>query len=436
MRYLKVLYVQIILGIIAGGLLGYFSPELALQMKPLGDGFIKLIKMIIAPIIFCTLVTGIVHMGDMKKAATLGLKSLIYFEVLTTLAMVVGLVVGNLTSLGSGMGIDPSHLDAGAIKEITAKGVEEAHHSMADFVMGIIPKSFLHGIVEGNLLQTLFVALLFSWAMLGLGKERAAPVVHVLDTLSHAFFRIVGIIMKLAPFGAFGAIAFTIGKYGVGTLGELLGFVVAFYLICIAFIIVVLGSILKIFTGLNIFKLIRYIKGELLIVLGTASSESVLPRMLEKMERIGVEKQVVGMVLPTGYTFNLDGSSLYFTMAILFLAHATGIDLTLMQQLSILAVLLFTSKGAAAVVGSAFIVLTGTLATVGIIPVEAAILIFGVDRFMAEGRSLTNLIGNCVATLVIGKWEKSVDMQRVRDVLDGKINPVGDTDTTQVVTHA
>jgi len=432
MGMFKHLYVQVIAGIILGIVLGIVEPAIAERMQPLGTLFINLVKMLIAPIIFCTVVTGIVHMGDMRKAGKLGLKALVYFEIVTTLALILGLLVGNFSGIGQGMGIDPNSLDASAVAQYTAQAEQSHDAGFMGFLLSIIPHSFFGGLAEGNLLQTLFTALLFAWALLGMG-EHGQRISHGIDMVSHAFFRVVGIVMRLAPLGAFGAIAYTIGKYGLGTLADLLGFVLVFYTTCIGFVLIVLGAILKLCTGLSIFQLVRYIKSELIIVLGTSSSETVLPRILDKLERVGCEREVVGMVVPTGYSFNLDGSSIYFTLAVLFLAHALGIDLSMAEQLSILMVLLFTSKGAAGVTGSAFIVLTGTLATVDVIPVASAAIILGVDRFMSEARALTNLVGNCVATLVIAKWEKALDLGKAQAVLAGLITPTGDTDVSAIV---
>lgn len=431
MKYLQQLYIQVLLGIVLGVILGIFEPEIAASLQPLANLFINLIKMVIAPIIFCTVVTGIVHMGDMKKAGRLGFKALLYFEIITTLALILGLVVGNLSGVGSDMGIDPNSLDANSVASIVDQS-HHAHHSFMEFVLAIIPGSFLSGVVEGNLLQTLLAAILFAWAMLGMG-EQGFKIAQGIDSISHVFFRIVAIIMSLAPIGAFGAMAYTVGKFGLGSLVDLFAFVGLFYITCIGFIFIVFGIVLKLTTGLSIMKLIRYIKGELIIVLGTSSSETVLPRIIDKLQRLGCAREVVGMVVPAGYSFNLDGTSIYFTLAVVFLANALGIPLTLEQQLSILAILLFTSKGAAAVVGSAFIVLAGTLSTVSAFPVAAVSLILGIDRFMSVARALTNLIGNCVATLIIARWEKSLDIPLAMRVLDGKLHPEGDTDLSQIV---
>jgi aerobic C4-dicarboxylate transport protein len=382
-------------------------------MKPLGDGFIKLIKMLIAPIIFCTVVHGIASMEDMKKVGRVGLKALIYFEVVTTLALIVGLIVVNVLQPGSGMNVDTRTLDTKSIQVYTTKAGQE---STVDFLMRIIPNTVVGAFSEGEILQVLFFAILFAFALHMLG-ERGKPLLGLIDMVSHAFFNIVGIIMKVAPLGAFGAMAFTIGKYGVGTLASLGQLMAAFYATCLIFIFGVLGTIAW-FAGFSIWKFIKYIKEELLIVLGTSSSESVLPRMMTKMENLGCKESVVGLVIPTGYSFNLDGTCIYLTMAAIFLAQATNTDLSIWQQLGIIAVLLLTSKGAAGVTGSGFIVLAATLASVGHIPVASIALILGVDRFMSEARALTNLSGNGVATVVVSKWEDALDEERMRQHLE------------------
>jgi aerobic C4-dicarboxylate transport protein len=407
------LYAQVLTAIALGILLGYFYPQLGEQMKPLGDGFIKLIKMLIAPIIFCTVVHGIASMEDMKKVGRVGLKALVYFEVVTTLALIVGLVVVNILQPGVGMNVDARTIDTKSIQVYTTKAGQQ---STVEFLMHIIPNTVVGAFAEGEILQVLFFAILFAFALFMLG-ERGKPVLNFIDIISHSLFNIVGIIMKVAPIGAFGAMAFTIGKYGVGTLLSLGKLMAAFYVTCLIFIFVVLGGIAWL-TGFSIWKFIKYIKEELLIVLGTSSSESVLPRMISKLENLGCKESVVGLVIPTGYSFNLDGTCIYLTMAAIFLAQATNTDLTLWQQLGIIAILLLTSKGAAGVTGSGFIVLAATLASVGSIPVASIALILGVDRFMSEARALTNLIGNGVATIVVSKWEDSLDERRMREHLD------------------
>jgi aerobic C4-dicarboxylate transport protein len=411
----KSLYAQVLTAIIIGVLLGYFYPELGVQMKPLGDGFIKLIKMLIAPIIFCTVVVGIAGMEDMKKVGKTGALALIYFEVVSTLALIVGLVLVNLLKPGGGMHIDPKSLDIKAIEAYTGPGKMQ---STTEFLLNIIPNSVVDAFAKGDILQVLLFSVLFGFALHRFGG-RGTLVFDLVEKLSHVLFGIVGIIMKLAPIGAFGAMAFTIGKYGVGSLlslGKLMG---TFYLTCLIFIFVVLGTIARLH-GFSIWKFIKYIKEELFIVLGTSSSESVLPRMLAKMENLGVKKSVVGLVIPTGYSFNLDGTSIYLTMAAVFVAQATDTPMTLTQQLTLLAVLLLTSKGAAGVTGSGFIVLAATLSSISGLPVAGLTLILGIDRFMSEARALTNLIGNGVATLVVAKWTRELDMERMQKVLNNE----------------
>jgi aerobic C4-dicarboxylate transport protein len=407
------LYAQVLTAIVFGVLLGYFYPQLGEQMKPLGDGFIKLIKMLIAPIIFCTVVHGIASMEDMKKVGRVGLKALIYFEVTTTLALIVGLVVVNVLQPGAGMNVDPRSIDTRSIQVYTTKAGQQ---STVEFLMHIIPNTVIGAFAEGEILQVLFFAILFAFGLHMMG-DRGKPVIALIDAVSHGLFNVVGIIMRAAPIGAFGAMAFTIGKYGVGTLLSLGKLMAAFYVTCLIFIFVVLGGIAWL-TGFNIWKFIKYIKEELLIVLGTSSSESVLPRMINKLENLGCKESVVGLVIPTGYSFNLDGTCIYLTMAAIFLAQATNTELTIWQQLGIIGILLLTSKGAAGVTGSGFIVLAATLASVGSIPVASIALILGVDRFMSEARALTNLIGNGVATIVVSKWEDALDERRMREHLD------------------
>jgi len=407
------LYAQVLTAIFIGILLGHFYPHLGEQMKPLGDGFIKLIKMLIAPIIFCTVVHGIAGMKDLKRVGRVGLKALVYFEVVTTLALVVGLIVVNIWQPGAGINADLQTIDTRSIQVFTTKAGQQ---STVEFLLNIIPSTVIGAFAEGEILQVLFFAVLFAFALSLMG-EHAKPVTNFIDIVSHALFGIVGMIMKVAPIGAFGAMAFTIGKYGIGTLLSLGKLMAGFYATCLIFIFVVLGTIAY-FAGFNIFKFIKYIKEELLIVLGTSSSESVLPRMINKLENLGCNESIVGLVIPTGYSFNLDGTCIYLTMAAIFLAQATNTDLSLWQQLGIIGILLLTSKGAAGVTGSGFIVLAATLASVGTIPVASIALILGVDRFMSEARALTNLIGNGVATVVVSKWENALDEKRLRRHLE------------------
>ena len=420
--FFRSLYFQVLTAIALGVLLGHFYPQLGEQMKPFGDAFINAIKMIIAPIILCTVVHGIASMQDMKKVGRVGLKALIYFEVLTTLALIVGLIVANTLQPGAGMNIDPSTIDTKAIQGFVAKSREQG---TVQFLMDIIPNTVVGAFAQGEILQVLFFAVLFAFGLQMLGA-RGQVLLGVIDQASHALFAVVGIIMKAAPLGAFGAMAFTIGKYGVETLYSLAHLMIAFYTNCIIFILVVLGAVAWL-AGFNILKFIRYIKEELLIVLGTSSSESVLPRMIAKMENLGCEQSVVGLVIPTGYSFNLDGTCIYLTMAALFLAQATGTELSFAQQLGIIAILLLTSKGAAGVTGSGFIVLAATLSSVGTIPVASIALILGVDRFMSEARALTNLIGNGVATVVVSRLEGALDVERMRRHLDGETDAEADT---------
>ncbi len=408
----KSLYVQVLAAIIIGVLLGHFYPALGAQMKPLGDGFIKLIKMIIAPIIFCTVVIGIAGMEDMKKVGKTGGLALLYFEVVSSIALLVGLMIVNLVQPGAGMHVDPSSLDTRSIAAYTGPGKMA---STTEFLMNVIPNSVVDAFAKGDILQVLLFSVMFGFALHKFGG-RGTLVFDFVEKLSHVLFGIVGIIMKLAPIGAFGAMAFTIGKYGVASLLSLGKLMATFYLTCLVFIFIVLGTI-ALAHGFSIWKFIKYIKEELFIVLGTSSSESVLPRMMAKLENLGVKKSVVGLVIPTGYSFNLDGTSIYLTMAAVFIAQATDTPMTLMQQLTLLAVLLLTSKGAAGVTGSGFIVLAATLSAVGGLPVAGLALILGIDRFMSEARALTNLIGNGVAAVVVGKWTGDVDMARLRQHL-------------------
>lgn len=411
----QVLYFQVLAAIVVGVLLGYYYPEIGTSMKPLGDGFIKLIKMIIAPIIFCTVVTGIAGMDDMKKVGRVGAKSLLYFEVVSSIALVIGLAVVTLIQPGAGFNADVTRLDTKGLASFTS-GAKSL--STTDFFMNIIPTSVVDAFAKGDILQVLFFSLLFGFALSAIG-EKGKPVFRFIDDVSQIMFGIVGVIMKAAPIGAFGAMAFTIGKFGIGSLAKLGLLMGSFYLTCVIFIIVVLGTISKL-CGFNIFKFILYIKEELLIVLGTSSSESVLPRMMIKMEKLGCTKSVVGLVIPTGYSFNLDGTSIYLTMAAMFVAQATNTPLTMTQTITILAILMLTSKGAAAVTGGGFITLAATFAAVPTIPLAGLALILGIDRFMSEARALTNLIGNGVATVVVSRWENELDLGKLQRVLDNE----------------
>lgn len=412
MKYLKVLYVQVIIAIVIGITIGHFYPAFAVQLKPLGDGFIKLIKMMIAPIIFCTIVTGIAGMQNTKKVGRVGFKAILYFEVVTTLALIIGLLVINLLKPGAGMNVDVATLDT---KDVENYITQSKSQSVGDFLMHIIPENIVNAMSTGNILQVLFFSVLLGFALSKIG-EKATPLLKGIQSFETGLFAIIKIIMKVAPLGALGAMAFTIGKYGVGSLAQLGQLMGSFYITCIVFIVVILGGILK-YAGFNIFRLIAYIKEELLIVLGTSSSEAALPSLINKLEKAGCSEPVVGLVVPTGYSFNLDGTSIYLTMAAVFLAQATNTPLDIGHQVTLLLVLLLTSKGAAGVTGSGFIVLAATLPTVGHIPVAAIALIFGIDRFMSEGRAITNIIGNTVATIVVAKWEKEIDLDAAKKLI-------------------
>jgi aerobic C4-dicarboxylate transport protein len=412
---LRSLYFQVIVAIVLGVLLGTIYPESGAMMKPLGDGFIKLIKMLIAPVIFCTVVMGIAGVEDMKKVGKTGGLALIYFEVMSTVALAVGLVVVNIMRPGAGMNVDPATLDAGSVAAYTGPGKLA---SVTDFLLNVIPTTVVDAFAKGEILQVLLFAVLFGFALQRLGA-RGAPMLSVIDALSQALFGIVAVVMKLAPLGAFGAMAFTIGKYGFASLLSLGKLMACFYATCLLFIFGALGLVARLH-GFSIWRFVKYIKDELFIVLGTSSSESVLPRMIAKMQKLGAGKPVVGLVIPAGYSFNLDGTSIYLTMATLFIAQATNTPLSLLQQLTLLAVLLLTSKGAAGVTGSGFIVLAATLSSVGTLPVAGLALILGIDRFMSEARALTNVIGNGVATLVVAKWTGELDAVTMRSELQGK----------------
>ena len=422
----KSLYFQVIVAIIAGILVGHFFPSGTQVINgvekyvpgwgelfyPLGQGFIKLIKMIIAPVIFCTVVSGIAGMESMKSVGKTGGVALLYFEIVSTIALLIGLLVINIWKPGVGMNVDPSTLDTSGISKFVESGQQQ---STVDFFMHIIPNTVVGAFAEGEILQVLLFALMFGFALHKLG-DAGKPVLKFIDQISHVFFNIVNMIMKLAPIGAFGAMAYTIGKYGIGSLAQLAQLIICFYITCLLFIFLVLGTISRL-CGFSILKMIRMIREELLIVLGTSSSESVLPRMLKKLEIAGCEKSVVGLVIPTGYSFNLDGTSIYLTMAAIFIAQATNTQLDLMHQVTLLCVLLISSKGAAGVTGSGFIVMAATLSAVGHIPVAGLALILGIDRFMSEARALTNLVGNSLATIVVAKWVGQLDQEKLNFAL-------------------
>ncbi len=412
------LYFQVITGITLGILLGHFYPTWGEAMKPLGDGFIKLIKMVIAPIIFGTIVVGIARMGDMKKVGRVGMKALIYFEILTTAALIIGLIVVEVLQPGAGMHVDPSQLDASSVAAFASKAKAQ---STTAFLMNIIPNTVVSAFAQGEILQVLLFSCLFGFAIAQMG-EHGRNVTIFIDEMTHGFFGVINMIMRLAPIGAFGAMGFTIGKYGVASLKNLAFLMCSVYATCILFIFLVLGLVCKYYGGFSVWKFIKYIKEEFLIVLGTSSSESALPRMMSKLEHAGCSKPVVGLVIPTGYSFNLDGTCIYLTMAAIFVGQACDIPLTLGHKLTILGVLLLTSKGAAAVTGGGFITLAATFESIDALPVAGLALLLGVDRFMSEARALTNLIGNGVATIVVSKWEGALDEKKLQAALDGKIS--------------
>ena len=408
------LYVQVLVAILLGVIVGHFWPEVGESLKPLGDGFIKLVKMIIAPVIFLTLVTGIAGMKEMAAVGRVAGKALAYFFFFSTLALIIGLVVANVVQPGAGMNIDPATLDTGAVTSYT----ERAHDSsITSFLLDIVPTTMVSALTEGSILQTLFVAILFGIALSLVGKP-AEPVFDMLERLSLIVFKLVGILMRAAPIGAFGAIAFTIGAYGIGTLANLGMLLATFYLTSLLFIVGVLGFVTRL-NGFSIFRLIRYLKAELLLVLGTSSSEAALPALIDKMERAGCSRSVVGLVVPTGYSFNLDGTNIYMTLAALFIAQATGVELSLWDQVALLLVAMISSKGAAGVTGAGFITLAATLSIVPSVPVAGMALILGIDRFMSECRSITNFIGNAVATIVVARWDGALDRDQLASALGG-----------------
>lgn len=395
---------QVLTAITFGILLGHFYPSIAVEMKPLGDLFIKMVKMVIGPIVFLTVVTGISSIGNLKKVGKVGGKALLYFEVVTTFALGIGLLVVNLVRPGGGMNIVPGQLKADSVQKYATSAHE---HGFIDFVVSIVPDNVVGAFVKGDMLQILFFAVVFGVALAAMG-QKGKLVEDIFDKVGHALFGVIGILMRVAPVGAFGAMSFTIGKYGVASLTSLGQLMASVYITMAIFVFVVLGGIAKMY-GFGIWSFIRYIRQELLIVLGTSSSESVLPRMMEKMQKFGCSKHVVGLVIPTGYSFNLDGTSIYLSMAAIFIAQAFNVDLTIWQQLYILVILMLTSKGAAAVTGGGFVTLAATLSATGVLPIEGLALLLGVDRFMSEARALTNLIGNGVATVVIAKMEGEFD---------------------------
>jgi aerobic C4-dicarboxylate transport protein len=410
----KELWVQVLIAMAIGILLGGVRPDLGAQMQPLGDAFIKAIRMLIAPIIFCTVVHGIAHMADMARVGRVALKALIYFEVMTTIALIIGLIAVNVLKPGAGMNIDPASINTTAIEPYVK---QTAAVGFVPFLMNIIPSTFVGAFAEGNILQVLFIAVVCGFALVQLG-ERAKPLVDLIEIGAKMIFAVVGIVMWAAPIGAFGAIAFTVGKFGVGSLASLGKLLACFYLTCVVFIIVALGPVAR-FCGFSLLKLIRYIWGELLICIATTSSETVLPRMISKLENLGCDETVVGLVIPTGYSFNLDGTCLYLAAASVFLAQATNTPLDLEQQIALLLILLVTSKGAAGIAGAAFVVLAATLAATGTIPVASVALVLGIHRLMSQALTPTNLIGNAVATIAVAKWEKAIDENRLKRVLDG-----------------
>ena len=415
-RLHRQLYAQVLAAIVAGVAIGHFWPQTGEALKPLGDGFIKLVKMMIGPLIFLTISTGVAGMRNLGHVGRVAGKAMAYFLVFSTLALIVGLIVGNVVQPGAGMNIDPASLDGAAVADYAAK----AHDmSLAGFALNIIPTTLISAFTGGEILQVLFVSVLFGVTVAAVG-ERAAPVLAVLDSLSAIVFRLTAMLMRAAPIGAFGAMAFTIGKYGVSTLLNLGALLATFYLTSTLFVFVILGAVCA-FNGFSILRLIAYLKAELLLVLGTSSSEAALPSLMEKMERAGCDKAVVGLVAPTGYSFNLDGTNIYMTLAALFIAQATGVDLSLGDQALLLGVAMLSSKGAAGVTGAGFVTLAATLSVVPSVPVAGMALILGVDRFMSECRSLTNFVGNAVATVVIARWENALD----RDALDRALNAPG-----------
>jgi len=414
----KELWVQVLIAMAAGIALGVSHPDLATSMQPFGDAFIKAIRMLIAPIIFCTVVHGIAHMADMARVGRVALKAILYFEIITTIALVIALITVNLLKPGAGMNIDPATINASVVEPYIK---QTAAVGFVPFLMNIIPGTFVGAFAEGNILQVLFISILCGFALVLLG-DRAASLVDLIDVAAKMIFRVVGLVMWAAPIGAFGAIAFTVGKFGVGSLASLGKLVGEFYLTCVIFVIVALGPVARL-CGLSLIKLIRYLWEELLICIATTSSETVLPRMISKLEHLGCERSVVGLVIPTGYSFNLDGTCLYLAMTTVFLAQATNTPLDISQQIGLLLILLVTSKGAAGIAGAAFVVLAATLSATGAIPVASVALVLGIHRLMSQALTPTNLLGNAMATIVIAKWENALDQGRMQKVLNGEALP-------------
>lgn len=415
-RFYNHLYFWVLVGMVLGVLTGTFFPKVGVDLKPLGDGFIRLIRMLIAPLIFTTVVVGIAGMDDLKRVGRIGLKSFVYFESMTTLALVIGYVVVEVFRPGAGMNADLSQLHASDLGATLAAA--QAHHGLADFMLNIIPETVVGAFAKGEILQVLFFSVIFGIAMSGVG-EANRPVIYGLEQISKALMRMIAMIIKLAPLAVFGAMSFTVSKFGLSWLVSLAKLMGCLYLTCICFVVLCLGTLLR-FSGISIWKLLRYLRDELVIVFGTASSETVLPRVMVKLEQLGCSRPVVGIVLPAGYTFNLDGTSIYLTMGALFIAQAANVPLSFEQKLAVLLVCLLTSKGAAAVVGSAFITLTATLSSMKTIPVEGMLLILGVDWFMAQARAMTNMVGNSVATIIVARWENEFDAVKAARVLDGE----------------
>ena len=421
--FYRLLYVQVLTAIVLGALLGHFYPEFGASLKPLGDGFINLVKMIIAPVIFVTVATGIAGMKDMASVGSVAGKALAYFMFFSTLALIIGLVIGNVFQPGAGLNIDPASLDASAV-DTYAKTAED--QSLSGFLLDIIPTTLFSAMTDGKILQVLLVSIL-SGVALAATRPHSDLVLDVLSSLSEVIFKLVHMLMKFAPIGAFGAIAFTIGEFGIGSLANLAALIGTFYVTSLLFVIVVLGAVAW-FTGFSIFALIKYLREELLLVLGTSSSEAALPSLMEKLEIAGCRKTVVGLVVPTGYSFNLDGTNIYMTLAALFIAQAVGIDLTMGEQVALVLVAMISSKGAAGVTGAGFVILAATLSVVPSVPVAGMALILGIDRFMSECRALTNFIGNAVATIVVARWENALDRDRLQAALAGTPMPLPDED--------